>query len=819
MFCIAALGGRLHGKIGAAVLSQVGHWTTFSAPNRFRAYVAAYLRQFLGTQLFDASVRPDRDGMEKALDRLLATIPDSPAAFRRENPLWGGRVPWAAMRHRADAIFGRLFELHNVSDPVLLALDELVGHINVESFAQTIHYVRLGYLTDRRGLRSLVTDEAVGRHFAFPIQFIYGERNRVFDRDGVDLSYAHLCALFQPGRHAGCPDPADAFDLQPMRGYGHQDVFIGSNAHADVFPLIAKFLAKAARREFPLVARAAGDVSDADARLDMEKKPRFGPVIGWLRREGDRFVVRLLLGPAPRAPLGRFGFDAAQLSALPCILNPRDPPGSVRLFDVQLSGSGAGEVIGLAQVPGDVRPMAQPAPEPPPGRSTAPDILGLADNGRAMWSVSADVLAAADDATSQARELRLALASCQYPWGLLDRRPATAAFSRLGELLDGKHGQALCPQLLLLVGDQIYADESAGLFDPVSAFERYVRPHEKLFAEKSVRSVLSRLPTYCMLDDHELHEGWQMPRSLAEEVARDTAEALRAFETYQWRMGPGSGVTASLDPHPSAVNGLREYAYAFSPGGFGVFMLDTRTERMARALRSSRAGVRVAAFDAASIISEEQFVRLEAWLKRQAKADRWRPKFIVSPQVMFPWSVDVHDPLDGRGSPGSLRSDGWAGFPAALRRLLGFIAENDIRNVVLLSGDYHLSLAARMRLKTHSHTVDLLSVVSSGLYAPFPFANAQARELQMHCRGSWRAPSGATIDYAVTPLVFEDGSGAITAEDGFAVVGVEQARGPWRLTVDFHAAAGAIRRCALPLAAATDDAGGAQPQPPGASTS
>ena len=148
-----------------------------------------------------------------------------------------------------------------------------------------------------------------------------------------------------------------------------------------------------------------------------------------------------------------------------------------------------------------------------------------------------------------------------------------------------------------------------------------------------------------------------------------------------------------------------------------------------------------------------------------------------------------------------------AGFPASLRRLLEFIAEDDIRNVVFLSGDYHLSLAARMRLTKGSHTVHVLSVVSSGLYAPFPFANAQPRELLLRCSGGWRAASGANIDYAMEPLACDDESEAVLADDGFAVVGVKNGSGQWSLQVDFHTA-GAVRQCTLPLDAAAEDAGG-----------
>ena len=60
------------------------------------------------------------------------------------------------------------------------------------------------------------------------------------------------------------------------------------------------------------------------------------------------------------------------------------------------------------------------------------------------------------------------------------------------------------PQCLLLVGDQIYVDGTAGLFDPTSQFDRFVRPYEILYRMNPVRDVLRRLPAYMMMDDHEI---------------------------------------------------------------------------------------------------------------------------------------------------------------------------------------------------------------------------------------------------------------------------------------------------------------------------
>ena len=49
-------------------------------------------------------------------------------------------------------------------------------------------------------------------------------------------------------------------------------------------------------------------------------------------------------------------------------------------------------------------------------------------------------------------------------------------------------------------------------------------------------------------------------------------------------------------------------------------------------------------------------------------------------------------PLDfGGGEEVVINTDGWDGYPFSRDRLLGFIAEHDVRDVVVLTGDIHTS--------------------------------------------------------------------------------------------------------------------------------
>jgi hypothetical protein len=79
------------------------------------------------------------------------------------------------------------------------------------------------------------------------------------------------------------------------------------------------------------------------------------------------------------------------------------------------------------------------------------------------------------------------------------------------------------PHLLLLVGDQVYADEvppatarfvaerrdvSVPPFEEVADFEEYCRLYEDSWVEPSVRWALSTVATAMIFDDHDVHDDW-----------------------------------------------------------------------------------------------------------------------------------------------------------------------------------------------------------------------------------------------------------------------------------------------------------------------
>ena len=65
-----------------------------------------------------------------------------------------------------------------------------------------------------------------------------------------------------------------------------------------------------------------------------------------------------------------------------------------------------------------------------------------------------------------------------------------------------------------------------------------------------------------------------------------------------------------------------------------------------------------------------------------------------------------------------------------MEALLQLIAGKRIQKVVFVGGDAHLSAVSRMTLKQQGEAsgTDVWQIVSSGLYAPLPFANAHIED-------------------------------------------------------------------------------------------
>jgi cholesterol oxidase len=341
------------------------------------------------------------------------------------------------------------------------------------------------------------------------------------------------------------------------------------------------------------------------------------------------------------------------------------------------------------------------------------------------------------------------IGSCRYPGSPFDADLADRVF---GPMCDQVENSVAEPGVdhVLLVGDQIYADATADIFDTAELRERFAGHYREAFGAPNLRRLLGSVPTYMALDDHEFGDNWTGDENavpLGDRFVRKFGEnfqhGLAAAMAYQWSMSPRTGW--QWPPNPPSVHNQGLW-YTFDSGGLPFFVMDTRTERTLR-----RAGI--SAKTDAHIVGDRQLKALEAWLLAQPKG---KPKFIVSGSVLAPFSKTfVEQPWLYR------HNDGWAGYPATWRRLVKHIVANQIRKVVFIAGDYHFSAVAkltlsskRLRQKRGRKSVRAYQIISSGLFVPLTWANARAADYGCDPK----APVGPY------PLPFSDDKARIVVE-------------------------------------------------------
>jgi hypothetical protein len=297
----------------------------------------------------------------------------------------------------------------------------------------------------------------------------------------------------------------------------------------------------------------------------------------------------------------------------------------------------------------------------------------------------------------------VALASCLYPSDMLDympdaedatRGPADASLLALSDLV-GAGG----PSLLLLAGDQVYIDATAGLLDPKVSDDRVKLSYQRRGRSRGVLSIAGKLGlrVEAMLDDHEIQDNW----APNDPGLDDDPEILTRAKKYYFRY--------QHEPTPDG----RLYR-CFVHDTLPFFLGDTRTERKPRTAEDWRTR---------EIMSPEQRDCLEKWL--EAHDGTQSPRFVLTPSALLPRHLAVAE-----DSACGLLSDSWDGYPASLHRLLAFLCEKQIPGVVFLSGDEHIGnfVTARVRQKYGSKATTFYSIHAPALHAPYPFANATPAE-------------------------------------------------------------------------------------------
>ncbi|MFK4148174.1 alkaline phosphatase D family protein [Streptomyces sp. NPDC004065] len=339
------------------------------------------------------------------------------------------------------------------------------------------------------------------------------------------------------------------------------------------------------------------------------------------------------------------------------------------------------------------------------------------------------------------------------------------------------------PDVLLLLGDQVYADETSadtrrwlaarrGLADApgsqVADYEEYTRLYYESWLDPEVRWLLSTVPSCMIFDDHDVVDDWNTSASwLADMRATDwwqerLLSGLMSYWVHQ-HLGNLSPTALAEDPLYAAVRA--------TPDGTDVLRAfaaraDADPASVHWSYRRDFGRVRLLMVDsrAARVLDEDRRAMLHPaeadWLRTQALEDpEGRDHLLIG--TSLPWLLPhlVHhaeawDAALCRGGRGArwarigerLRRgadlEHWPAFPesfAALADLLGEAASGPAApaTVAVLSGDVHHAYIAEPAWRARSVDARVLQLTCS------PVHNSVPLSIRLGFRFGWSAPARA----------------------------------------------------------------------------
>jgi hypothetical protein len=162
-------------------------------------------------------------------------------------------------------------------------------------------------------------------------------------------------------------------------------------------------------------------------------------------------------------------------------------------------------------------------------------------DGEPAWPSDPDRPPSAIHTRDHERRSRLVFGSCRV--GAPEREPYTLATDEHPEAFEIdalwafsqrlQAGREPWPDCLLLLGDQVYADEvspetvefirsrrdvSQPPGEEVADFEEYTRLYRESWSDPDIRWLLSTVPSTMIFDDHDVHDDWNISDSWVREI-------------------------------------------------------------------------------------------------------------------------------------------------------------------------------------------------------------------------------------------------------------------------------------------------------------
>jgi hypothetical protein len=302
-------------------------------------------------------------------------------------------------------------------------------------------------------------------------------------------------------------------------------------------------------------------------------------------------------------------------------------------------------------------------------------------------------------------------------------------------------GDRRWPDLLLMLGDQVYVDEgSPGVREwirshrdvslppgeEVANFEEYTRLYREAWGEPIMRWLLSVVPTSMVIDDHDMHDDWLISREWIEEMRRQQwweereIGGLMSYWVYQ-HLGNLSPRELKQNPEyneareaEDSVPVLRRFARreARVPEG-KRWSFCTDIGRVRVLITDDRTG-RVLDHGGRSILDDEEW----KWVEECTRGEfdhlliGTTDPFLLGAGVHFieAWNEAVCDGAWGGAAARlgermrrALDFDHWAAFQSSFRRLTGLLEEVGSgrrgpapATIGILSGDVHHAYLAEV---------------------------------------------------------------------------------------------------------------------------
>ncbi len=396
-------------------------------------------------------------------------------------------------------------------------------------------------------------------------------------------------------------------------------------------------------------------------------------------------------------------------------------------------------------------------------------------------------------------------------------------------------GGAACPDMLLMLGDQIYADQPSPALQAAIAgrtrpddtpgetfadFTEYAMAYREAWSDPAIRWLLSTVPTTMVFDDHEIHAEWRISQGWLDEMnakpwfERHIRAGLVAYWVFQHigNLAPGTLAEGKL------YDAVREAADA---GALLASRMDTEGRQVGHSRWSFARDVgdaRLVVIDSRAgrdptpgrreLVQDEEW----AWIREQAR--RPARHLLLASSVPFLLAPGLHyaqawDEALTDGAWGSVAArfgerlrrlsvmDHWASFQRTFRRFAELV--DDVAHgregaapasIVMLSGDVHHCYLAQLGFRAGNGSPSAVwQAVCSGFrkeLAPHERAVIALGHASVAARLGRRLARAAGVEplpfgwRVVERPTYANQIATLTLDGGRAGVRVEAVAGDWR---------------------------------------